>query len=88
MERESRPEGPFGERTGYYATGVRNEPVVKVSRVMHRNDPIIQGDPPLKPVPGMDHLAFHCQRLRCGRLWNTPACRTFAAYGCMVLLPP
>lgn len=58
MERESRPEGPFGERTGYYATGVRNEPVVKVSRVMHRNDPIIQGDPPLKPVPGMDHFGI------------------------------
>jgi 4-hydroxy-3-polyprenylbenzoate decarboxylase len=58
MERESRPEGPFGERTGYYATGVRNEPVVKVLSLMHRNQPIIQGDPPLKPVPGMDHFGI------------------------------
>jgi UbiD family decarboxylase len=58
MEQESRPEGPFGERTGYYATGTRNEPVVKVQSVLHRNDPIIQGDPPLKPVPGMDHFGI------------------------------
>ena len=25
---------------------------------MHRNEPIIQGDPPLKPVPGMDHFGI------------------------------
>jgi 4-hydroxy-3-polyprenylbenzoate decarboxylase len=55
---ESRPEGPFGERTGYYATGMRNEPVVRVVSLMHRNQPIIQGDPPLKPVPGMDHFGI------------------------------
>ncbi len=55
---DARPEGPFGERTGYYATGVRNEPVVRVLSLMHRNDPIIQGDPPLKPVPGMDHFGI------------------------------
>ena len=58
MEQDSRPEGPFGERTGYYATGTRNEPVIKVQSIMHRNEPIIQGDPPLKPVPGMDHFAI------------------------------
>jgi len=55
---ESRPEGPFGERTGYYATGTRNEPVVRVLSLLHRNNPIIQGDPPLKPVPGMDHFGI------------------------------
>jgi 4-hydroxy-3-polyprenylbenzoate decarboxylase len=58
IEKESRPEGPFGERTGYYATGTRNEPVVRVLSLLHRNDPIIQGDPPLKPVPGMDHFGI------------------------------
>jgi 4-hydroxy-3-polyprenylbenzoate decarboxylase len=58
LEEESRPEGPFGERTGYYATGMRNEPVVRVLSLMHRNQPIIQGDPPLKPVPGMDHFGI------------------------------
>ena len=58
IEEESRAEGPFGERTGYYATGMRNEPVVRVSCLMHRSQPIIQGDPPLKPVPGMDHFGI------------------------------
>lgn len=45
-EIESRAEGPFGEWTGYYASGTRNEPVVKVKTVMHRNDPVIYGSPP------------------------------------------
>ncbi len=48
-EVESRPEGPFGEWTGYYGTGERKEPVIRVKRLMHRNDPIIVGAPPLKP---------------------------------------
>jgi UbiD family decarboxylase len=43
---ESKQEGPFGEWTGYYASGTRNEPVVKVKTVMHRKDPIIFGSPP------------------------------------------
>jgi len=46
---ESATEGPFGEWPGYYASGVRQEPVVRVKRLYHRNDPIIQGNPPLKP---------------------------------------
>jgi UbiD family decarboxylase len=43
---ESKQEGPFGEWTGYYASGTRNEPVVKVKTVMYRNGPIIFGSPP------------------------------------------
>jgi len=58
FQSESRPEGPFGERTGYYAADVRNEPVIKVKALYHRNDPIIFGEPPLKPVPGMDHFGI------------------------------
>jgi 4-hydroxy-3-polyprenylbenzoate decarboxylase len=53
-EKDSRPEGPFGEWTGYYASGTRSEPVVKVESVLYRNDPIIFGMPPGisgKPVP-------------------------------------
>lgn len=46
LEGESRAEGPFGEWTGYYASGARNEPVVKVKSVMYREDPIIFGMPP------------------------------------------
>jgi 4-hydroxy-3-polyprenylbenzoate decarboxylase len=52
-EIETRPEGPFGEWTGYYASGARPEPVLKVSRVYHRDDPVIIGQPPAKPTyPG------------------------------------
>jgi 4-hydroxy-3-polyprenylbenzoate decarboxylase len=44
-----KPEGPFGEWTGYYASDVRDEPVVTVEAVYHRNDPIILGCPPQRP---------------------------------------
>lgn len=47
-------EGPFGEFTGYYASGERTEPVLKVKRLMYRNDPIITGAPPFRPPPGAD----------------------------------
>jgi len=36
-------EGPFGEWTGYYVGGAREEPIFRVNAVMHRNHPIIQG---------------------------------------------
>lgn len=48
-EVEARQEGPFGEWPGYYGSGERKEPVIKVKRVLHRNDPIMGGSPPLKP---------------------------------------
>ncbi len=43
------PEGPFGEWTGYYASGERAEPVLDIQAIYHRNDPIILGVPPNKP---------------------------------------
>jgi len=46
---EGREEGPFGEWTGYYASGRRDEPVVRIKRIYFRNDPIIHGQPPVKP---------------------------------------
>jgi 4-hydroxy-3-polyprenylbenzoate decarboxylase len=46
---ELRPEGPFGEFTGYYASGTRPEPVIRVKAIYHRNEPILQGSPPLMP---------------------------------------
>lgn len=42
-------EGPFGEWTGYYASGSRPEHVVRIEAMYHRKDPIILGDPPGKP---------------------------------------
>jgi UbiD family decarboxylase len=44
-----RSEGPFGEWTGYYASGARDEPVFEVRAVYHRDHPIILGVPPEKP---------------------------------------
>lgn len=46
---ETRMEGPFGETIGYYASGAREEPVIKVQRIYHRRDPIVVGAPPLRP---------------------------------------
>jgi 4-hydroxy-3-polyprenylbenzoate decarboxylase len=34
-------EGPFGEWTGYYASSIRPEPVIRVERIYHRNEPIL-----------------------------------------------
>ncbi|HXQ53346.1 MAG TPA: UbiD family decarboxylase [Stellaceae bacterium] len=35
-----KPEGPFGEWTGYYASSVREDPIVRVKRVYYRTNPI------------------------------------------------
>jgi 4-hydroxy-3-polyprenylbenzoate decarboxylase len=46
---EERKEGPFGEYTGYYAGGEKMRPVIRVQAIYHRANPILHGDPPLKP---------------------------------------
>jgi UbiD family decarboxylase len=46
---ETLPEGPFGEFTGYYAADKRPCPVMNVTAVHHRNEPILLGSPPMKP---------------------------------------
>ena len=48
-EEETHPEGPFGEWPGYY-THSGNECVVRIKRILHRNDPILLGNPPLLPI--------------------------------------
>jgi UbiD family decarboxylase len=47
--RETLPEGPFGEFTGYYAADARPCPVMTVTAAHHRADPILLGSPPMKP---------------------------------------
>lgn len=44
---ETRLEGPFGEFPGYYVSQARQEPAIRIKSILHRNDPIIQGDPPM-----------------------------------------
>jgi len=48
-EEESHAEGPFGEWPGYY-THSGEECVVRVKTILHRNEPILLGNPPLLPI--------------------------------------
>ncbi|MBI2370211.1 MAG: UbiD family decarboxylase [Deltaproteobacteria bacterium] len=41
-----RPEGPFGEWTGYYHPS-KPQPPVRVTSLLHRSQPVLQGTPPL-----------------------------------------
>ena len=58
-------EGPFGEWTGYYASGEREEPVMRVHAIYHRNDPIILASPPNVPP---DEQSFYRAFMRSARL--------------------
>lgn len=58
-------EGPFGEWTGYYASGERPEPVIEVKAIYHRNNPIILGSPPNRPP---DELCRYRSIVRSGLL--------------------
>ncbi len=55
---ETAPEGPFGEWTGYYAGGARDEPVIKISRVYYRDNPILTCAASQKPPHS--HLFERC----------------------------
>jgi 4-hydroxy-3-polyprenylbenzoate decarboxylase len=44
-----RVEGPFGEWTGYYATGAAKEPVLDIKAIYYRNEPILLGVVPERP---------------------------------------
>jgi len=60
-------EGPFGEWTGYYASGVRNQPKIQVKSLLHRNDPIILGAIPTVP-PSDD--TYYRGFLRSAAIWS------------------
>jgi 4-hydroxy-3-polyprenylbenzoate decarboxylase len=52
-EVDSRPEGPFAEWPGYYASDGGKEAVLHVKAIYHRKDAIVLGQPPAKPtLPG------------------------------------
>lgn len=61
------PEGPFGEWPGYYASATRPEPVVRIKALYHRNNPILCGEPPLRPSAGQ---GFHRSIQRSALIWN------------------
>jgi UbiD family decarboxylase len=64
---DSLPEGPFGEWPGYYASAQRPEPVVRIKALYHRNNPILCGEPPLRPSAGQ---GFHRSIQRSALIWN------------------
>jgi UbiD family decarboxylase len=45
----TRPEGPFGEWTGYYSGGVTPVLTAELTGLFHRSDPVSLGAPPGKP---------------------------------------
>lgn len=49
-------EGPFGEWTGYYASGAREEPYIEVEALYFRDNPIIVGMPPHRPPFDADKM--------------------------------
>lgn len=50
-----RQEGPFGEYPGYYGDIPSDAPIVKVTAITHRNDPIFQGTLEGHPI-GESHI--------------------------------
>jgi UbiD family decarboxylase len=66
-EVESEMEGPFGEWTGYYASGTRPSPLIRVQAIYHRNDPILTVLPDFKTYP----LSSYMFLVFCAAgLWN------------------
>lgn len=64
---ETKMEGPFGEFTGYYASGARPEPLIKVRTILHRNDPILLSSPPGKPPY---ENAFYRSFIKSANIWD------------------
>ncbi|MBD0417424.1 UbiD family decarboxylase [Oryzicola mucosus] len=62
---DSLPEGPFGEFTGYYAADKRPAPIMHVTAIYHRHNPILLGSPPLKPPRFHFGLSF-----RAASMWS------------------
>lgn len=48
-------EGPFGEFTGYYGGGEKQEHIVQVKALYFRNQPILLGAPPNRPPNDMSY---------------------------------
>lgn len=64
---EVAPEGPFGEFTGYYAGGRSDQPVVRVRRVYHRDDPIVTVASPMRPP---SNFSYSKCVMKAGMIWD------------------
>ncbi len=66
VSEETAEEGPFGEWPGYY-THQGPECVVRIQRIYHRQNPILAGAPPMRPIGWSNittyvHLLDHLER--------------------------
>jgi len=64
---EVHPEGPFGEFTGYYASPQSQQPLIKVRRVYHRNDPILTLATPVRPP---SDVSYGKCIIKAGMIWD------------------
>lgn len=62
-----REEGPFGECTGYY-TKSGPKPYMKIEKILHRENPILQGSPPMYGSAMMHALG--AQISTSARIWQ------------------
>jgi UbiD family decarboxylase len=68
-EEHSRLEGPFGECGGYYAGGEEERPVVEIDEIWHRDDPILQGNPPM--AGSASEHALGAEIVSSARIWDS-----------------
>jgi 4-hydroxy-3-polyprenylbenzoate decarboxylase len=64
---ETRLEGPFGEWTGYYASGEKEEPIIRIKSISYRDNPIVLGCLPGKPP---NDNTFFRSPLRGALIWD------------------
>lgn len=57
LPHERKPEGPFGEHTGYHGGPVRMRPIFKATAILHRDNPIFRGCLLGKPT-AEDHTLY------------------------------
>ena len=67
MPGETRSEGPFGEFMGYYASNASEQPVVRVERIYHRNDPILTLAIPSRPP---ENFTFARATVKSAMIWE------------------
>ncbi|MFB6129446.1 MAG: UbiD family decarboxylase [Salinigranum sp.] len=68
-EEELRLEGPFGECGGYYAGGTQERPVIHIDKIWHRDNPILQGNPPM--AGSASEHALGAEISTSARIWDS-----------------
>ena len=64
---DTQAEGPFGEFTGYYASPQSVQPVIRVRRVYHRDDPILSIASPMRPP---SDYSYSRTIIKSGMIWD------------------